>query len=40
MDSDKKERSDLGNDKNLKNAEGNNVTGVRPVTFVETTTER
>jgi hypothetical protein len=29
MDKDKKEKSDLGNDKNLKNAEGNTVTDVK-----------
>jgi hypothetical protein len=29
MDKDEKQKSDLGNAKNLKNAEGNNVTGVR-----------
>jgi FtsZ-interacting cell division protein ZipA len=29
MDIDKKQHSDLGNDKDLKNAEGNNVTGVK-----------
>ncbi len=29
MDTHKNEKSDLGNDKKLKNAEGNNVTGVK-----------
>jgi hypothetical protein len=29
MDTDKKQHSDLGNDEDLKNAEGNNVTGVK-----------
>jgi hypothetical protein len=29
MDIDKKEKSDLGNDKKLRNAEGANVTGVK-----------
>jgi hypothetical protein len=29
MDKDKKQKSELGNDKNLKNAEKNDVTGVK-----------
>jgi hypothetical protein len=29
MDANRKQRSDLGNDKNLENAERNNVTGIK-----------
>jgi hypothetical protein len=33
MDKDEKQKSDLGNDKNLKNAERSNVTGVKTSDF-------